>query len=62
MEWNRRRDTLLNGLLGALLGLVIARLLGREDTTRVAVLTGAVIALINWLGYEKPDALQAPDA
>jgi hypothetical protein len=58
MDWNRKRDTLLNGLLGALLGLAIARWRGRDDTMRVALLAGGVLAVVNWLGYEKPEVLQ----
>jgi hypothetical protein len=62
MDWNRRRNTLLNGLLGALLGLAIARWRDRDDTMRVALIAGGVFAVISWLGYEKPEVLQDENA
>jgi len=58
MAWNRRRNVLLNGVVGAVLGYAIARLRGRDDTRRIALLVGTTFAVINWLTYDE-DALLA---
>lgn len=57
MEWNRRKNVLLNGFIGIVLGYAVARWRRREDTLRVALLVGVVFAVLNWLTYEKPEAL-----
>lgn len=57
MKWNRRKDALVNSIIGTVLGYAVARWRRREDTLRVALLVGVVSAVLNWLTYEKPEVL-----
>jgi hypothetical protein len=58
---NRRTDTALNWLVGTAVGWAVARLLGAENPARAALVVGAIVAVINWIGYEKPEVLRSID-
>lgn len=62
MEWNRPRDALLNGLVGFVVGFGIARLRGRDDSLSVALVVGAVVAVFDWLTYEKPQVMKSTES
>jgi hypothetical protein len=53
MKWNRNRNVLVNGIVGALIGYAIARWRGRDDKRKIAVIVGLVFAVLNFLTYER---------
>ena len=57
MEWNRRKNVLLNGFIGIVLGYAVARWRRRDDALRIALLGGVVFAVPNWLTYERAEEL-----
>lgn len=58
----RTGNTLLNGVIGFVIGYVVASKFGEGDALKPALLSAAITAAIAWLAYDRVEELEALDA